>query len=47
MMPMNLSNITISENKNVDYCSIVSGISKTETISLLQNIDLVGKSGTL
>ena len=47
MMPVNLSNITISENKNVDYCSIISGISKSEAISLLQNIDLAEKSGTL
>ena len=47
MMSMNLSNITVLEIKNADYCSIISGIRKSEAISLLQNIDLAEKSGTL
>ena len=47
MMSMNLSNIPILKIKNADYCCIVTGISKSEAIKLLQNIDLTEKSGTL
>ena len=48
LMPMmNHSNIAISKIKNADYCCIVSGISKSEAIELLQNTDLTEKSGTL
>ena len=47
MMSMNLSNITILKIKNADYGSIIKGISKSEAIRLLQNIDLTEKSGTL
>ena len=43
---MNLSNTAILKIENADRC-IISGISKTEAISLMQNIDLTEKSGTL
>ena len=46
-MSVNLSNISISKIKNAGYCCIISAISKIETIKLLQNIDLTGKSGIL
>ena len=46
MMPMRLSNIAILNIKGSDYCSIISGISKSEAIKLLQNIDFTEKSGT-
>ena len=44
---MNLSNIAILKIKNADYRWIISGISKSEAIKLLQNNDLTEKSGTL
>ena len=47
MMSMNLSDIAILCIKNADYHSIITGISKSEAIKLLQNIDLTEKSGTL
>ena len=40
MMSMNLSNIAILNIENVDYYSIITGISKREAIKLLQNIEL-------
>ena len=47
MMSMNLSDIAILNIKSADYCCIISGISKNEAISLMQNIDMIEKSGTL
>ena len=44
---MNLSDIAILNIKGFDYCCIISGISKNETISLMPNADLTKKSGTL
>ena len=44
---MNLSDIAISNIKGYDYCCIFRGISKSEVIKLLKNIDLTEKSGTL
>ena len=44
---MNLSKFAILNNKGADYCCILTGISKTEVIKLIQNIDLTEKSGTL
>ena len=44
---MNLSDIAILNIKSADNCFIMSGISKTEVINLMQNIDLTEKSGTL
>ena len=43
-MSMNHSNITILKIKNADYFCIDTGISKSEVIKLLQNIDLTEKS---
>ena len=47
MMSMNLSNIAFLKIKNTDYCCIITGISKSEAIKLLQNVDLTEKNGTL
>ena len=47
MMYMNLSNIAILNIKGADYCCITSRISKRETITLIQNINLTKKCGTL
>ena len=47
MMSMSLSDIDILDIKGADYCCIISGISKSEPINLMQNIDLTRKSGTL
>ena len=44
---MNLSDISILNIKGSDYCCIISGISKSEAIKLLQNIDITEKNGTL
>ena len=44
MMSMNLSNIAIINIQGVDYCCIIDGISKSEAINLMQNIDLTEKS---
>ena len=44
---MNLSDIAILNIKGSDYCCIITGISKSKAIKLLQNIDLTKKSGTL
>ena len=46
-MSMNLSNIAILNIKRGDYCCIISGISKSMFINLIQNIDLTVKDGTL
>ena len=47
LMSMNLSNIAFLKIKNADYCCIITEISKSEAIKLLQNIDLTKKSRTL
>ena len=47
MMSMNVSDIAILNIKGSDYRCIISGISKSETINLMQNIDLTKKSRTL
>ena len=44
---MNISNITIFTIKGSDYCSIISSISKNETIKLMKNADLTEKRRTL
>ena len=40
MISTNLSNITILNIKHTDYCSIISGISKSEVINSMQIVDL-------
>ena len=47
MISMNLSNIAILEIHGVEYHCVINGISKSEAINLMQNIDLSEKSGTL
>ena len=47
VMSMNLRDIAILKNKNTDYHCIINGISKSETIKKLQNIDLTEKSGEI
>ena len=47
MMLMKLSDITISNIKIDDYRCIISGISKSEAINLMQNAELTKKNGLL
>ena len=47
MMPSTFFNIAILNIKSADYCCIVSGLSKSEAINLMQNINFSEKSGTL
>ena len=47
MMSINLSDIAILNIKGSDCRCIISGISKSEAINLMQNTDLTEKSGTL
>ena len=47
MMSMNLSDIDILNIKSADYRCNISGISKSEAINLMQNINSTEKSGTL
>ena len=45
-MSLSLSNIVILKINCVDYCCILTGISKSEAVNLLQIADLNEKSGT-
>ena len=47
MMSMNLSDIAILSIEGSDYHCIISLISKSEAINLMQNANLFEKSGTL
>ena len=47
MMSINLSDIDILNIKDSDYYCVISLISKSEAIKLLQNAGLTEKSGTL
>ena len=47
MMSISLSGIAILGIKSADYRCIISRISKSEAINIMQNIDLTQKSGTL
>ena len=46
MISMSLSDIAILNIKSCDYSHIISRISKSEAINLIQNIDLTEKIGT-
>ena len=46
-MSMNISNTAILNIRGADYCCVIRGISKSETINLMQNIDLTEKNRTL
>ena len=47
MLSINLSDIPILNIHGVSYRLIISGISKSEAINLIQNIDLSKKKGIL
>ena len=47
MVSMNLSDVAVLNIHNADYCCIISGISKSGAINLMQNIDLAKRIGTL
>ena len=47
MMSVNLSDIAILNINGVDYRCIITGITKSETVNLLQKADLKEKGGTL
>ena len=47
MMSINLSDTALLKIKNSDYHCIITEISKSEVVSLMQNIDSTVKSGTL
>ena len=47
IMSVNLSDIAILNIKGSDYRSVISLISKSEAINLMQNADLTAKKGTL
>ena len=46
-MSINFSDIAILNNNGSDYCCIISRISKSEAINLMQNTDLTKKSRNL
>ena len=43
MMSMKLNNIAILNIKKAHYCCIISGISKSDAINLMQNISWTEK----
>ena len=47
MIFANLSDIAILSINGADYCSFISGISKSEAIILLENVDFTKKGGIL
>ena len=47
MMSINLNNIAILNFKGAEYHCIISRISNSEDINLMQNINLTEESGTL
>ena len=47
MMSIYINNIAILNIHGVNYCFIISGISKSETINLFKNADFIEKRGTL
>ena len=47
MMSMSLGDTAVLNIKRADYCCIISGISKSEAINLMQNIKFNQKSSTL
>ena len=47
MMFINLGGIATLNIQNVDYCYIIKEISKSDTVNLLQNADLIEKRGII
>ena len=44
MISMNISDITILDIASTDYGCVISGISNSEAINLMQNMDLIKKA---
>ena len=47
MISTNLSDIAIFKIENADYCCIITEISKSKAINVMQNIDLTERSKAL
>ena len=47
MMFISLGGIATLNIQNVDYCYIIKEISKSDTVNLLQNADLIEKRGII
>ena len=47
MVSLNLSDTAVLDIKGADYCCIISDISQSEAINIMQNIDLTKKAATL
>ena len=47
MMSINLNNIAILNIKGIDYHCIINGISKSDSVNLLQNTDLIEEKEVL
>ena len=47
MMSMSVSDIAILNIHGAGFCCIITGISKTEVIKVIQNINLTEKIGPL
>ena len=47
MMSLKFTDITKLNIHGADYCCIISGISKSEAIKVMPNIDLAGKRGAV
>ena len=47
MMSMNLSDIALSNIKGANHCCVISRISKSEVINVMQNINMTEKRRTL
>ena len=47
MISINLSDIVILNIKGSNYCCIIRGINKNDTINITQNTDLAENSGKL
>ena len=47
MMSINLNDYGILNIQNVDYCCNINGISKSNNVNILQNVDLTEERGVL
>ena len=47
MISINLSNVAILNIKGTNYCCIISDISKSESINLMQKVNFSKKGGAL
>ena len=44
---MNFNDFAMLNIQSADYCCIISRINKSDAINLMQNIDMIEKTGTL